>query len=552
VFSNSASEATWPVAVAPLRRWITPVSRLRTVRRARRHALTGTPSADPTPYVRARPEYILVEERLVYAQEISRNPSSALERPPSGRILISIPYDGGTCFGPDARDDVIKAVKDGRDADEAVVGHLVFVEHEDSDLTDVLGLAATSGRYRLRVPIRSVDLSAPEMLTSDRFAYRQEITYRPPAEGPKVVPVEVSVDVLDPGHSDGGFLKESVVERVRREPGLRRVMARVIKESAEFEPYLTARIQVRLILPARSASGSVDENPVLRNVRVSLPGSTTLSLAAVGLRHPADGLDDGTDSGDGRLPDDELVQADARGGSFEWLGGPMNIVSSEEDAPRVYESKAVEVRFLQPGELFRQREIRVDVDIELPNELTSGAQVRFFDALGQAPKRGTATPLCVRTIISASCAVLLHDAFEQRRISPSQSFCFDEIVPEKQRVDDVVAALVDQRFRVVRPMRVDRPGKSAAKKRIEYLIIATRRDGPRTMQLWIYVDGRRQPTERESRHPWGHRYRTKFESGTLRIHLRGLVQGDARGVVREINALHISLHERFERMKALR
>src|SRR5687768_4415345 len=93
--------------------------------------------------------------------------------------------------------------------------------------------------------------------------------------------------------------------------------------------------------------------------------------------------------------------------------------------------------------------IRVDVDVELPDELTSGAQVRFFGATGEAPRRGAANPLKVRTIISARCTVLLYDAFSKRRISPSQSFCFDEIVPDEQRVADVEAELVDQgsRFR---------------------------------------------------------------------------------------------------------
>ena len=95
-------------------------------------------------------------------------------------------------------------------------------------------------------------------------------------------------------------------------------------------------------------------------------------------------------------------------------------------------------------------------------------------------------------------------------------------------------------------------GRTGGKRRLEHLFIATRRDGPDTIQLWIYVEGRRHPTQRESRHPWGHRYTSKFESGTLDIHFRGLVRGDARGVTREINNLHLVLRERFRRMKALR
>jgi hypothetical protein len=277
---------------------------------------------------------------------------------------------------------------------------------------------------------------------------------------------------------------------------------------------------------------------MLRSVRVTLPDQATLPLSSVRVYR-------------GRRDEENeerAVQVDTRAGSFEWPGGPMTVGASSDDAPRVYWSTPFEMCFLQPGDLFQERHIRVDADVELPNELASGTQVRFFDATGEAPLRGSANPLQVRTIISATCTVLLHDAFSRRRISPSQSFCFDEIVPDDQRVDDVRAALVDQRFSI----RLNEPLDGNSKKRVERLIIAIRRDGPRTIELWIYVDGRRHPTRRESRHPWGHRYRTKFESGTLNVHVRGLVHGDARGVTREINALHLALHERFQRMKALR
>ena len=246
--------------------------------------------------------------------------------------------------------------------------------------------------------------------------------------------------------------------------------------------------------------------------------------------------------------DDRTLQIDTRAGSFEWAGAAMEVDATPDDAPRRYSASPVDVRFQQPGELFRQRTISVDVDVEVPNELLSGAQVRYFDATGHAPRLGSATPLQARTIIRAHCTVMLHDAFTRRRISPAQSFCFEEIVPDEQRVTDVRTTLVDQRFNV----EVEVPLAPDSKKRVEHLIIATRRDGPRTIQLWIFIEGRRQPTERESRHPWGHRYRSKFESGSLKVHVRGVVHGDARGVIREINTLHLALHERFQRMKALR
>jgi hypothetical protein len=511
----------------------------------RDHPPRSEPSSrDPRAFVRARPKYVLVEERLAYEQTISRNRSTSLRRPPTGRIRISVPYDGGTCFGPDAHDDAERVLRGNGRLGDAVIGQLVFVEHEETDLDDVLGLKGTYGPYPLQVPIRSRDLRDTETLTSDRFEFRSDISYRPPADGPKVFPLQVDVALFDPGHHDGRFLARPEVEAIRDNRDLQRLVASMIKESAEFRPHLTARIDVQLNLPARRSPEGPIRSPVVRSVRVTLPDGTTLPMSTVRLH---DGTDDETDEeGDG--DDGPCLQTDARAGSFDWPGGEMKVGPSSDDAPRVFEAEPIEVRFQQPGELFQQREIRVDVDVELPDELASGTQVRFFDATGTAPRKGAVTPLQVRTVISSSCSVLLYDAFGRRQISPSQSFCFDEVVPDDQRVADVRAALIDQRFDI----QLNKGFGGNGKKHIEHLIIATRRDGPHSMQLWIYIDGRRHPTQRESRHSWGHRYRSKFESGTLNVHVRGLVHGDARGVTREINALHLALHDRFQRMKALR
>ncbi|HZG89017.1 MAG TPA: hypothetical protein VEZ42_02280 [Pseudonocardia sp.] len=494
---------------------------------------------DQRAFVRARPRYLLVEERLAYEQEISSNPSTRLPDPPTGRIRIDVPYDGGACFGPHARDDAERALGGTGAARHAVFGHLVFVEHEETDLDDVLGLAGTYGPYPLQLPISSDTLCDPGILTSDRFAFRSDIAYRPPAAGPRIVPLQVDVELFDPGHRDGTFLAESDVAEVRARPELRRLVADLLKESAEFQPYLTARIRIRLSLPPRRSSAGPAGPPVVRRVRITLPDAATLPLSTVRL-HDGAVVADG-DGGPG-------LQIDARAGSFDWPGPPMKIAAKSGEGRRVYRAAPIEVQFLQPGELFRQRKIEVEVDVELPDELASGAQVRFFDATGMAPRTGSAGPLQVRTILSSRCSVVLQDAFGKRPISPSQSFCFEEIVPDAQRVADVLAALVDQRFDI----ELEEPLEHSGKKRIEHLIVATRRDGPRTMQLWIHVDGRRYPAQRESRQPWGHRYRSKLEGGTLNVHVRGIVHGDARGVTHEINALHLALHDRFQRMNASR
>ena len=62
-------------------------------------------SLDPTHFVRARPQFVHIEEYLDYEEEISRNPSVDLNGDPAGRIRISVPFDGGIHFGADAREE---------------------------------------------------------------------------------------------------------------------------------------------------------------------------------------------------------------------------------------------------------------------------------------------------------------------------------------------------------------------------------------------------------------------------------------------------------------
>ena len=154
-------------------------------------------SADPTRFVRACPQYVHIEEHLDYDEEISRNRSVHLAGEPAGLIRISVPFDGGSCFGTDARDDAAQYLGDDDTASEAMIGHLVFVEHEKTNLADGLGLASRFGSHPLRLPIRSTDLPDIDALTADRVEFRRDVPYRL-AEGPKVVPLTVDVQLYDP------------------------------------------------------------------------------------------------------------------------------------------------------------------------------------------------------------------------------------------------------------------------------------------------------------------------------------------------------------------
>jgi hypothetical protein len=403
-------------------------------------------SLDPTRFVRACPQFVHIEEYLDFEEEISRNPSVDLSGDPAGRIRIVVPFDGGAHFGTDARDDAALCLGDDDSADEAVIGYLVFVEHEKTDLADVLGLASRFGSHPMRLPIRSTNLPDINALTADRVEFRREIPYSL-SEGPKVVPLTVDVRLYDPGHGDDQFLEKSDVPFVSGNADVRRFIAELIKESAEFRPYLTLRITPQLVLPPRQRPRGSTELPVVRSVRVLLPPEVSVPVSAIW-----------TEGVHG-------LQVDPLTGALEWRGEPMEPPQDAEqkdkrakkkdggaeqkgDGPRRFRSKPMELNFTRPGELFMQKDLSVEVCVEVPDELLSGTRVRMFTATGEPEATGSRRVLQTRTVITTHCRVILHDAFLKRQISPSHTVSFDEIVPDAQRVSDVRAALVDQRFEV--------------------------------------------------------------------------------------------------------
>ena len=156
VMPSTTTRGTARRNLTGLRRTITK-GLTRTAELVRRQPKAPSPvlSLDPTRFVRACPQFVHIEEYLDYEEEISRNPSVDLNGDPAGLIRISVPFDGGAHFGADARDDAALCLGDDDSGCEAVIGYLVFVEHEKTDLADVLGLGSRFGSHPLRLPIRS-------------------------------------------------------------------------------------------------------------------------------------------------------------------------------------------------------------------------------------------------------------------------------------------------------------------------------------------------------------------------------------------------------------
>lgn len=507
-------------------------------------------STDSQVFARARPALLRIEEQYDYQQVVSRNPSRGHRGQARGRLTIAMPYDGYEHFTREAAQDVERPLRERpADSDDvtALIGYLVLVDHRETDLAEVLPLDGRSGAHGLHVPVRSAVLDCPAALVSDQHEYRVAVDYEPSAAVPELVPIELKVELWDPDHSDGPISAAGLQELLTgggNEDVDHAVDA--IKQFVGFQPYLRLDLTVQVTLPARlNGSGRKATAPtrrrrpessqlIVRRLGVRLPATTSLAPSSIELKI------DGAET--------QHFLHDQATGLLECFDIEMRPLRSTEDRARDFHSARVELLFRQPGELFARPELELEAEVEVPDELLSGTDARFFDATGRRYGRSV-DPLAIRSILTTRCTVVLRDAFARRLVSPYQSFHFDEIVPSKMRVTDVVTALTDQRFEIIvdKSLRLDKKNKQ-----LRHVILAKRTDGPDMMLLYVVIEGNKHATERQARHSGGHRYTSKFPSGELRLFVRGQVPRNASRLVNEINELQLALRDRFRRLKAHR
>ena len=140
--------------------------------------------------------------------------------------------------------------------------------------------------------------------------------------------------------------------------------------------------------------------------------------------------------------------------------------------------------------------------------------------------------------------MILGDAFARREFTPYQHLHFDEVIPNELRISDIKVALGNRGFKVTDPW----PENGTEGR----WLWAERLEGPDTMRLDLFVEGKLHKATRDSRVPGGVSYRSDLDSGEMRIYIRGRLSRDSQPVIREMNALRRALHERFDHLPARR
>jgi hypothetical protein len=520
----------------------------------------GLPAGNGTEiFARALLRRAEITEEYAVEQEISENPSTGYTERPAGRIELELPYDGYRWFTRDARNDVAVGLAAHPESDgTAVIGHLLLRNDARTSLRASLDLSSEHASVPIKVPVSGGDKL--DQLIADRQTCVTTYDFDP--ETPKLIPARLDIELLDPDSLDlrpislrsedgrtAGDVIDHFLSTYRGRQYVRQILAS-IRQQASFKDGLTLGIVVQLTLPAQE--GPVrDLIPEITRVAIDWPTITflrTMQLYEVGQDSPDD------PEADDR-PKKRQVRYNPVDRCIEWKSGPMKDVSDAVGGKglRVFESPLMLLSIRQPAALYAQRELCARAEIQISGYLLSGLDGRVYDATGYIRQR---PPVELITKVRATARLILDDAFARREFSPNQHLFFDEVIPDKARVTDVMTALRDRGFEVRQawPAGSDsEPFYDEKRATVSWLLVAHRQEGPDDMIVWILVEGRSFATERRTLIPGGDvRHLTTLPSGELRVFIRGTLARDSNELTREINALHSRLREQFDRVRQRR
>jgi len=497
-------------------------------------------------FARARLEKASIEERYSFSQEISQNPTNYRNEPPAGHIELTLPFDGDRYFTRQAYKDVARARhSDAVSSVRALVGYMALADYANTNLDSLLGLASTYGSVPIRVPLALVPGSREtDPLVADDSACVLSYDYLPDTRQLAVNPVHIDVQLDDLDTAD--FSPPGAGPDFRRTQDRHDVQSmkvaqhiaedmqvaldmhvphnmhvRQIMQHVGFRPNLVLRMMVFLHVPIKLSENALAE---VSKVSLNWPTHTSLrslELSVSGQAHP--------------LRYNPMLRC------LEWSDIPM----TQDPDPvggeiRIFRSQQMILSIPQPGELYREENLMGSAEVTV-DRLLSGMHARLFDATGRLSRRPQPK---LESVISTEFSLILDDAFGRRTLTPHQQLHFDEVIPSEMRIDDIRTALENQGFTVEEKWRDRGP-------EVRWLS-AMRTEGPDTLRLELYVEGKLHKARRQRRVPGGMTYRTDLDSGEMRIYIYGSQPRDSQQVVHEMNELRRALHERFDRLPARR
>jgi hypothetical protein len=493
-------------------------------------------------YARAAPGKVEITENYSVTQEISGNP--VLNTGPcAGRIEITIPLDGHEFFTRQAADDLRLGTsgRPGNGQGPAVIGHLLLADHTRTDLRSAMRQYNNAGVIPIQVPVPASG-GDMDQLTGDRQTFVVTYDYQP--RDPEVLPVELDVELHDPD-----TLNLQVVDVLARwgELDLAATIDQ-LRRDASFTSGIVMSITVQLAIPVKKDQGV--ERPSVKLVSVDWPAITSLRTTELEYDDPSEALnyDDPSDAKAHPVRYNPVL------GRLEWEDIRMGSRSVPEGSgdKRVFESVKMRLKIEHPGELFMAEKLTMHAEVEIPNYLLSGLQAWLFDATGDWQRQpesgapgGTRRPWepVLTTRLSIETEFYVADMFAKRYFRPYQQYVFDDVIPDEMRITDIITVLRNSRFTTKQEQD---PGNPANPNAPKWLISATRRHGPDTLDLLIAVEGEKYAVDREEIMGDNRIKQTRSkESGRMRLSVLGALPREHAELSREMNLLQQALRDRF-------
>lgn len=500
-------------------------------------------NADDTFYARATPEKVEITETYSVTQEISSNPDKR-SGPPTGRIEMVVPYDGGDYFTRQAVKDVERAVaaRGQREPRTAIIGHLLVADHRQTDLYQNQSMRQFGevGVIPLEVPVTSKD-GTTGRLTTDRRASVMSYDYAP--KQPELVPVDLEVQLFDPDIIDlevDRLLDEADVDPAELIKRLTRV--------ARFKSELLLMVQVHLTLPVKPGQLL---KPAVKKISIGWPTVTSIATTQLMVLAPSNPeLRKGTHRPNVKPRPIRYNPVERR---LEWENVHFlpSKRSDEQDVVNcTFHSAQMHLIIGHPGELFAEDQLTVHAEVEVPGYLLSGVEARLYGATGNRVPAHPDRPLPeLTTHVNATAVLQLDDAFAEREFAPYHQVVFDDVVPSDKRIDDIVMELKMAQFDVDAPEVLEDPAESVTPK---WVLRASRQD---SMSLTIAVEGKRysvkvrEAEQNRVEHDKLVEYDKLKDSGWIKLSMRGVMPGDHRELTRQMNELQAALRQRYDQQR---
>jgi hypothetical protein len=495
-------------------------------------------------FARALPERARVTEIYEVDQVISVNPQRTRGKQHTGRIEVTVPYDGLRYFTRQAARDVERARSGSQPAADpgATVGHLLLAEHDQVE--------SLPAGVRMRAEYGVIPIAVPLPGTADLTAGRKStvMTHEYQARYPEIIPADLEIDVMDPDAVDYMSLAEALAD-TPEDTGLYTKVVDRFRQKVGFQNVLLIRITVHLSLPFNPEKPNVPPlNPVVRRVTIGWP--TITSLRTTELEAYAAVEQNGQ-----QIKDTDWwpfpVRYNPVDRRLEWELLGMGRAAENGDGGRArtinYESPPMRLLIEHPGELYRTSQLKVSAEIEIPGYLMSGLEPRLFNAIGReiSSTEMRREPLpALTTRVTVNGTLVVDDAFAKRSFSPYHNIVFDDIIPDEMRVTDIKNVLKSLGFSEIEDKSTEDAHDPDAP---EWFLRAKRRRGPDQMDLWVYVEGTRHLLQREQI-MGDSRVKTKGgkATGQIRLHMLGRLPRDHQEMTRVMNALQKALRDRYQ------